>query len=425
MQDCTAQVYRPRRPQTTDFYRILEKYFDTYVFTYEERFEPSCGPLRSVVRISVEAFLGCGRPEGGFARIKCPDCKAERLLTFSCRTRWLCPSCQAKRAALFAEKLVDDLLAPVPHRHYVFTIPLALRGLFKRERRLLGLLARCAYEAVRLCFEQLFERKDVRAGCVISLQTAGSYAANFHPHAHCLITEGVYTGQGEFVPLPSLDTKAIEEVFRRLILRRLHQAERLSETFIERLLSWSPSGFSVHAQHLVRAEDTTRMERLARYLTKPPVPIDSVSEQDDGTVRVSTPPHPSTGRRECRLNVLDWIHALTTHVPDPGQHTLRYFGAYACRRRLAPRRAASPESLENTEQADAQPVAKPRRSSWARLIKRLFEVDPLLCGCGGAMVVVSFITEPKTIDHILNHLRRKGPTLFDPSDSPEARAPPF
>ena len=38
----------------------------------------------------------------------------------------------------------------------------------------------------------------------------------------------------------------------------------------------------------------------------------------------------------------------------------------------------------------------------------VFEVDPLLCSCGGAMVVVSFITDPKTIDHILQHLRRKG-----------------
>jgi ribosomal protein S27E len=136
MATCPVQVYRPRRPERTDFYRILEKHFDAYVWAYEERFELSSGPLRPVVRSSVEAFLGCGRPEGGFARIKCPDCKAERLLTFSCRTRCFCPSCQAKRAALFAEKLVEDLLAPVPHRHYVFTLPIALRGLFRRERRL-------------------------------------------------------------------------------------------------------------------------------------------------------------------------------------------------------------------------------------------------------------------------------------------------
>ena len=188
---CEADaVYRPRHPERSAFYQILEQHFEAYVYAYEERFEPSSGPLRSVVRRAVEAFLGCGSPQGGFARIKCPDCKTERLLTFSCRTRCLCPSCQAKRAALFAERLVEELLAPLPHRHYVFTVPVALRGVFRRERRLLRLLARSAYDAIRIEFEQLYQRHDVRAGCVLSLHTAGSYAANFNPHAHCLISPG-------------------------------------------------------------------------------------------------------------------------------------------------------------------------------------------------------------------------------------------
>ena len=56
-----------------------------------------------------------------------------------------------KRAAVFGLKLVEDVLAAVPHRHWVFTVPIALRGLFERERTLLGLLGRSAYDAVRLC----------------------------------------------------------------------------------------------------------------------------------------------------------------------------------------------------------------------------------------------------------------------------------
>src|SRR5437667_6929366 len=50
-----------------------------------------------------------------------------------------CSSCQAKRAALFAEKLTTKILPPVSYRHWTFTIPKAIRGLFERERRLLGL----------------------------------------------------------------------------------------------------------------------------------------------------------------------------------------------------------------------------------------------------------------------------------------------
>jgi hypothetical protein len=47
-----------------------------------------------------------------------------------------------------------------------------------------------------------------------------------------LVSDGVFSEEGEFLPLPSLDTAAVMEVFRRLLLQRLHQAERLSESFI-------------------------------------------------------------------------------------------------------------------------------------------------------------------------------------------------
>jgi hypothetical protein len=50
---------------------------------------------------------------------------------------------------LFAEHLREEVVHPVPHRHVTFTIPRALRGLFERDRSLLSLPARCAYEALR------------------------------------------------------------------------------------------------------------------------------------------------------------------------------------------------------------------------------------------------------------------------------------
>ena len=80
---------------------------------------------------------------------------------------------------------------------------------------------------------------------------------------------------------------------------------------MQRLASWSPSGFSVHAEQRVEAHDTARLDRLARYLTRAPVRIDSVSNLDDNTVHVSTPAHPATGRKQCILDVLEWRHAVT------------------------------------------------------------------------------------------------------------------
>ena len=56
------------------------------------------------------------------------------------------------------------------------------------------------------------------------------------------------------------------------------------------------------------------------------------------------------------------------------------------------------------------------RRAWASLIRRVYEVDPLLCECGAEMEVISFITEYRVVLRILEHVRTR-------SDS-RGRAPP-
>jgi len=42
---------------------------------------------------------------------------------------------------------------------------------------------------------------------------------------------------------------------------------------------------------------------------------------------------------------------------------------------------------------------------WAEMIRKVYEVDPLICpSCGGRMRIVSFIEDPKVIDRIIRHL---------------------
>jgi hypothetical protein len=61
-----------------------------------------------------------------------------------------------------------------------------------------------------------------------------------------------------------------------------------------------------------------------------------------------------------------------------------------------------------------------RRRSWARLIRRIYEVDPLVCPrCGHELNIVAVITDPVLVDRILTHRKRRG--LQSPF---EPRAPP-
>ena len=127
--------YRRRRPEKTLLYRALAHHFDEFLRSYEERFEPSYGYLRTCIEPAVHRYLDCGVVERGFARLECSGCGHSQVLAFSCKQRCLCPSCHMKRELLWAEWAEEELLEDVPHRQVVCTIPKRLRINFRYDRK--------------------------------------------------------------------------------------------------------------------------------------------------------------------------------------------------------------------------------------------------------------------------------------------------
>jgi len=78
----TPKVYEPKRFGKSPLYRILVDYWEDFTSVYEQRFEHLCGSLRSVVERVVDRFIDCGNPLCGFARIRCENCKKERIRPF-------------------------------------------------------------------------------------------------------------------------------------------------------------------------------------------------------------------------------------------------------------------------------------------------------------------------------------------------------
>ncbi|MBI5407008.1 MAG: transposase [Nitrospirae bacterium] len=118
-------------------------------------------------------------------------------------TRSFCPSCHAKRSVVFAECVCDEVLEPVTHRHYVFSIPKILRTYFRYNRKLLGRLSRCAYETVKEMMQAaglpLRDSNATGSGdnaavpwMIAAIQTFGS-DIDWHPHLHCLVINGAFT----------------------------------------------------------------------------------------------------------------------------------------------------------------------------------------------------------------------------------------
>ena len=63
-----------------------------------------------------------------------------------------------------------------------------------------------------------------------------------------------------------------------------------------------------------------------------------------------------------------------------------------------------------------------KNSAWARLIQKVYEVDPLECpACGARMKVISFITDPGVVRKILEHLHL---WLANVRPVPRAHSPP-
>ena len=214
------------------------------------------------------------------------------------------------------------------------------------------------------------------------------------------------------------------EVFRRLLLERLRAAERLSESFMRNLLSSAHPGFSVFAGPPVDGAAVASLQAQGRYVTRPALAMDALRTLDDGYLALQTPPDPRTGATLVVLDPLEWIHRITAHIPDPGRHCQRFYGAYSNRSRIVSSGAqeTGDQAAKTPEERDNADFSREARSTWARLVRKIFEADPLTCGtCGARMRIVSFITEPRVVDRILRHRESESCRTEDPF---EPRAPP-
>ena len=79
-------LYRPRRPTATPLYPVVQHHLETFLAQAEEA-DPLGYGLPGWVEKDFRAYLRCGIPAHGFARVRCGDCGLERLLPFSCKGR--------------------------------------------------------------------------------------------------------------------------------------------------------------------------------------------------------------------------------------------------------------------------------------------------------------------------------------------------
>ena len=118
---------------------------------------------------------------------------------------------------------------------------------------------------------------------------------------------------------------------------------------------------------------------------------------------------------KCNFKVFSaeaFIASITQHIPAHGFQNVRYYGWYSNKTRGQRRKqmlAAATEDPPNAgadviDVSDYQPK-KHASKKWRELIKKVWEVEPLICPkCGKPMRVIALIDDPGVIFEILSHL---------------------
>ena len=187
----------------------------------------------------------------------------------------------------------------------------------------------------------------------------------------------------------------------------------------------------MHAAVGIETHERAKLERLCRYVSRPPVASERLSLTASGQVRYTLKTPYRDGTTHIVLEPLDLMARLAALVPRPRMHLTRYHGVFAPHSRYraavtaARRGVGAPK--RPTPGADPGKPETPRHvaMSWARRLKRVFGVEIEGCGrCGGRLEIIASIEEPQVIATILSHLERAAPEQCQGELPLGARAPP-
>jgi hypothetical protein len=297
------------------------------------------------------------------------------------------------------------------------TMPRLLRPTFRKRRELLLDLSQCGAEALAEYVRGQLG-PDVRPGVVVSIATSGDLL-EWHPHGHLLATDGGFRDDGSFLALDAWDGEALMQLFRERLLARLVDKHAISRELVAKLMAWRHPGFSAFVGEPIPPENTKAIEDMAGYVVRNPLSLKRLVYVDgqQAVIYRTLKPNPRSAQNFAAMDPLEWLARMSDHIPDPGKHRTLAYGHYA--NRVRGERAAKEPGTQDKP-------AKKRRggASWARLISKVFHVDPLKCrDCGGPLQIVAYITDQLAINEILEHLGLSPPE--DARPPPEVRYVPI
>lgn len=469
--------YSRHQPEKTPLYQIIQSNLTKFIDQVEA---DKWYPLPNFVIKEFYDYLDCGILAKGFLRLHCESCGADGFVAFSCKRRGFCPSCGGRRMNETATHLVDSVLPHLRIRQWVMSFPIPIRLILAIKPEVMGKVL----NIVNQCISKYYRRKagltkaQSQTGAVTLIQRFGG-SINLNVHFHTLYIDGVYQLSADkkpnvFCPCSEPTLIELKTVLDKIIKKSIALLERRGflvkdnedplsltidseDTFSQiqassaiyrfatgpnrgkkaLVLKTIPntdhasgtglvathSGFSLHAGVAVGGGERKKLEKLARYIARPPIAQDRLRLSDTGQVIYQLKKPYSDGTSHIVMSPLELLERLTAIIPRPRVHLTRFHGVlaphYKYRELIVPPKKVDALPSNDKNKND---LVKKNRVTWARLLKRVFDVDVETCGvCGGKVKIIAAIKEVEVIKKILDHIGL-------PSVPPEivsARGPPI
>lgn len=365
----------------------------------------------------------------------------------------------AERAA----RWVDEVFPRVAVRQWVFTVPWPRRWLLARRPELARGVLAIGLREIGRWYRKACGQPGGQTGSITAVQRFGS-ALNLNLHFHALVLDGIYAkdssgGRPRWHRAPAPTTEEVESLVVEIATKAeawlarqgfgpaddeevdpedvqavlqaaavagrsaLNQGRRVRRVQVlgGRPFQLPPrcancDGYGLHAGVVIGAGNRKGLERLSRYVCRPPLAKARLEEREDGSLVVTLKRPWSDGTTAVVFSRLELLERLAALVPPPRANQILYHGVLAARSSLRPavvvgtkrrqRAWACAPKLTRTPSPDSRWVP------WAWLLQRVFEVEAFACPrCERWMTLRAIVLSPTSLD-VLASLARS------------ARAPP-
>ncbi len=476
----------PRDAEHTVLHQVIAEHLEAFLGAVAEAGDGA--GLPQFVEREFREFLPCGVFEAGVARFRCEGCAREHLVPFSCKGRGWCPSCGGRRMTERAAHLVDAVLPWVPVRQWVLTVPYRLRYQMAWNHGLSRAVLRVYTRVLLDVYRRGARARGIaggQTGMVTAMQRAGGGVERERAFSHPRAGRGVHRsargragvssgagaerrrgrgGAGDDPPpgataagAPRPGARPTTRRGRRIgsrtsppcwrgssgasvqgrvalgpragaRVRRLGDARDTATVTSRGPRQAHLEGFDLHANVWVSANDRAGLERLCRYILRPPFAQERLRLRSDGRIALELKTAWHDGTRELVFEPLELLERSGGDDAAAGNEPadLPWPVGRACplarARGRVRTRGARAHGLDGAagrrSGGHGGEDRSPRAWSWAALMHRAFAIDVLACPhCGGRLRLIATLHDPAVIRKILAHLGI-GPSGQSPGPAP-------